>query len=131
VICCKRRQPNHQGLYRGQAMPCDHWHLLLVTITRPDIIIRTAQEESQSAVHYADSIQGGTPCIAADDGESESEAELHLPCNLLFGAPPNKEQSTWPTTWQTSWNSCITSIIMPVNIRSWPATGCRPTMTTQ
>jgi hypothetical protein len=24
VICCKRRQPNHQGLYRGQAMPCDH-----------------------------------------------------------------------------------------------------------
>jgi hypothetical protein len=46
--------------------------------------------------------------------------DLHLPCDLLFGAPPTRS-SPWLTTWWTLWNGYMTPIIVPINIWRWPA----------
>jgi hypothetical protein len=44
-----------------------------------------------------------------------SGMELCLACDLLLGAPPNKEQLATNYK-ETSWNSCTTFIIMLINI---------------
>jgi hypothetical protein len=74
-------------------------------------VFSTHQKDWDEANHLPAGIQsaGMTPTSMV------FRRELHLLCNLLFMAPPNKEQSQL-TTWQTLWIGCMTSIIMHTNI---------------